>query len=779
MAKFLKITAIVLGAVLVLVILALALAPAFLPLKSMIVDNLQEKTGRPASLQKASLSLLGSPRLELAGLVVTDQPRFGERPLLKMDNLLVKVALWPLFAGKVVVTEARVGGLELSVVRDQKGVLNLATFPAESAAPAGGEATSPEPSHQISAGGDFILTDLTVENSAVYLSNLATGHNATLPLEEFRLSAELAGLTRLDTEAKVNFPGFHLALASGGRAGGEGSLASKGELTLNLQEVGSKLAVLWPELTAGGQVDLKFQSQGPAEQLAVTATLKARDLVVGDPAAKSRSFRLADLNLDLDLLVEEPQGLTKIRRAELISRDAGLEAHMTGQWGLAEAREKTNADYLQKVDLARLAKVMDPLLGKSFQARGQVVKQTHFAGRPHGVLAITGQNRVTDFYLAGGGLPRPFQDPLVVVDYDLALGPERLDLNRMALAAQAAKVNLTGFVAEEGDKDKVDLTLAGEYLDLDRLGLTPQPKPQPPARAVAPAQPAKAQPAAAAPAPPAGGGAAQELRDALADLEAKFQVKLDRVIWGGKPIHEVRMTAQVADGKAQVDKLTCRPLGGELTLAAAVDSKPAQPKGNLELSAKGLKFTRGMFPYLRDLSGVMALPFSDLVGVFDLEDKFTWQGLEEKEIDQSLAGQGRLASQGRVTVGFGFLDELAASQDRWAKEAATLIPTQFESFAADYRAADGKINYEVTLVGDQKEYVSKLEGFTRLADRGIEARLKLAGPVLGRDLTAILGKDGSLPVTLTGTLDHPQARLEISGDLLKPAEKLLRGLFGN
>jgi AsmA protein len=107
------------------------------------VSLVEDAVGRPVTLGgELDIVLYPMPSLEVTGLSVADDARFGSEPLAEIDTVNVSVRALPLMSGRVEIPSILVKGLRASVVRSAEGAINWMTLLGERKPPRAGTGDS-------------------------------------------------------------------------------------------------------------------------------------------------------------------------------------------------------------------------------------------------------------------------------------------------------------------------------------------------------------------------------------------------------------------------------------------------------------------------------------------------------------------------------------------------------------------------------------------------------------------------------------------------------------
>ncbi|MCF8033102.1 MAG: AsmA family protein [Desulfarculaceae bacterium] len=779
MGKFFKILGIIIAGLALLVVLAVTIIPMVLPWGSMLTGALEEKLGRPATVEDVSVSLWGGLEAEVKGLVVKDKPAYGERPLVSLDTLTVRADLLPLLASSLVVRQVRVDRLELSMVRGKDGRLNWRDLPVGKK-----EEREHHEREDDDDDGHLIVSSLQVTGSKIFLKNLANGMSSELPLERFNLSSDLT-TGGAGGQVSLAMPGLSLESAGQSKGYGDDFVLEQGKLglKLDLAALAQRLAPLYPGLKARGTVEISGQAQGPSKALKVQAQGRARNLRLQTTAMGKRYFSLPEATLMADLTLDLLGDLARIGQAQLSAPGAGLVQTMSGTLGWGESLGKSDARFEQRLDLGKLAELISPLMPWPIKASGLASKQVRFKGTGPGVLEISGENRGQNIYFSCPAMAAPFKDPSMRAVYRFLVKDkdDEFEIKQFDLDTAVAKLGITGKMAKKDRKVKIRLAVKGSYLNLDRLPLGPPPDGQkaPARRAKAATAPGKTVATGQAKAGGMGSGGGKggpnpaQIRRNLAGLDAEAEVELGLVRARGYELKDLELEAKVKDAKAELEELKAGFLGGKVKMSAGVDFNPASPVSKLELKGDGLKITPRVFRKLKQDLPLFALPLSGLTGVFSLDSEMKGEGLTAEALAASLKGKGSLKARDEVTIELAFLDHAEGVAALW-QQALGNLPRRFTKFEGKYKIGGGRVNYDIDLKAGDNEVDAMIVGSTGLLDGSLDATLKFDAETVGHTLREVLAPDGTFPIKLGGTVDHPVPTLALGG---APAEKAVEGLI--
>ena len=746
MLKTGKILAAALVGLALLLALVLAILPSLLDTPALLRDHLARACGRPVKVQGARLSLITGGELEVRGLVIDELAPFGRRPLLKLAQLELEFKLWPLLWGRLVVDQAQLQGLELSLARDGQGQINWAGLPG----PWLGDL-------------ELLLTGLACSHGVVHVSG--GGQERRVPIQELALDSGLGwGGARLKLAARISGLRLKLQGASQGGVLDPGLGPSQMELDLDLAALGQDLAPLFPGLAAQGQLSLDGKAQGPLSAIDWQGVLVGKNLKLsGGPLAGS-ALQLASLEVTSHLTVHPTQSLLRLLSLEAKAPPAGWQGSAAGVWGWGEATSRTRLNLEQKADLARLVPWLEPIHPLPALVQGHLRQKTLLTRQPNRGWLMQGQARVQDLAVRPRTNRPPLLEPLLKLDYDLGLDPtgQALSLAKLAVDCGPARLGVKGRVTRTPQGWDLDLNLRGEYLDLDRaVYLLPLPRPRRQIAQEAPAETAPAAPAATkaeqAPTPPAPDPEADRLKAQMAGLAGRVDLDLGELIHQGRRWRQVRGVVRGGPELIKLEELSCRLQGGELKLRGSLDLASSPVRGSAVLEAANVPLNPELYSDLKRQVMLFPLPPGAVRGEIDLKAELGFSGLSENLVRASLAGWGKATAPRGVTIDYRLLHEARA----WGSLLDLRVPGHFDTGQGDFKVAQGRVDYAVTLGQEQGRGLLHFKGFTNLADDSIEVTVRVEGDkgLAGR-LKTFADAQGRLPVSIRGTIKHPLWRLE-------------------
>jgi AsmA protein len=96
-----------------------------------VAQQASDTLGRPVRYQSLALSVLPLPAIRLRGLEVSDDPRFGSAPVMRITEGRLRVRLRPLLSGRIELTDLALAGVGVEVIQDAAGQLNVSALGVE------------------------------------------------------------------------------------------------------------------------------------------------------------------------------------------------------------------------------------------------------------------------------------------------------------------------------------------------------------------------------------------------------------------------------------------------------------------------------------------------------------------------------------------------------------------------------------------------------------------------------------------------------------------------
>ncbi|HVJ29769.1 MAG TPA: AsmA family protein, partial [Gammaproteobacteria bacterium] len=195
MKRIFKILGLTVGVVVVLfVVVAIAVSLLFDPndYKGEIAAAVQKATGRQLTLDgDLELAVFPTIRIAVGGATLSNAPGFGDEPMARIGSATLSLALLPLLAQRIEISQARLEGLELNLARNRSGANNWQDL-------GGGGAQAQEPAPAADGGAsapanlDLGVGAIEIENARIVFNDAAT--RSRWELTNFGMTAEDFGL---------------------------------------------------------------------------------------------------------------------------------------------------------------------------------------------------------------------------------------------------------------------------------------------------------------------------------------------------------------------------------------------------------------------------------------------------------------------------------------------------------------------------------------------------------------------------------------------------------
>jgi len=649
----------------------------------------------------------------------------------------------------------------------------------------------------VKAGSELTLTNFRATGARLRkpanIESLVARQSSVLDLE--KMSAD-----EISNEVISNSLGV-----SGKLTGKIGNLAERSGLDLKLagdidiEKLTDFADSFTPQpLKASGQLTADSLIVGSIEKdMSVKGQVFAADLKLERPGP-AKPYREARIDLIYDMTVHEGARLD-IRKFELKS---GL---MTAEASGSMAPEAADLSASMAADLAAV--------GSALAGMGLVPQDLSVGGKfaaslrtrtVEGGMEVVAGSTIENFALASPQLGGGYAEPKIAFDASGVLGfvngaPDSVRRSEFKLASKLmdlqGKLTADKLAAEPslrcdvtmktdlasvrgaliqlgkieegtrvGGKMQADITIA----TLDRRPLKKE------ARA-----PQKTRPFALAggkrpPLAPFGAAAA-----ARADAE---KTALDRIVLAGSAAgkdvyyNEIKIDKFDSklgseDGKFSADA-TMHMGDGVVTLSDVTDLRTDQLRHDAKIKVKQVLLTKRLGEFLKKTIPILALPVGEITGVFDAYAELSAQGAESEQLFATMNGDGSLTMPEDMRVKI---------------PAFTLLPLLSKFSSLGFGRMDSVFDIKNGLSSSETRFTSaglamKLTGTTDLVTRkvpkvkepgrAINYTVSMSGKLLGRDLRRFLDDEGRLPVRITGTMEHPKAKLMLEG-ILGP----LKGLF--
>ena len=787
--------------VLAVVLLAFAFLVFLVPrlvsidfLKPRIVAALEEKTGRRIGLSGLSLSLFPGIGVKVAGLTVSGDPRSPEEQLLSVPEAEIRLAIAPLFSGKVEFTKVILRRPEIRFRKYRDGtssVTDIVNRIEEQGKPAAGP-----PSGKKEEGVALALGAVSVEEAKLFLRlEEKDGTESRWEISPFSLFLSGIGNRRNDFEIRTRIEGLvkgevsfagHLSRTEKGKTGraateiqGEGVLfgqkvAAAGEIYAGKEPPAVDLAISFPGIEMDKVPGTFEDPPDGLVQARLAGVIPLSVKVTGSLSSPGFEAR-ADLTQAGGTLNADPElrkyvgtpctivakgsyaaGRLLLSSAELLLSPLSVTANAVLHTGTGAREWKVSAKISS---LAELGKI---------RGTGPLAKWS-----PEGVLTATGKGRreksaAKETYegkidLGEVGL----RVPDTGIDFRkltgrISLASRAIEISRLTGLLDGHRISLTGNVSlGPAITGQADLRMA--YLDVDALFPPREGRDKKEEKNALPGKSAKEE---------------GEKRE----VSARIRVAIDSGKARGMEFTDLKGLVRYEKGNLHLDSVTARMYGGAVTISGLVGLASPAPDFQVKVAVKDLAaeeilsrktslkdFLSGPVSLSADLGGGMK-DFADFTRTATGAGSIKVTGGKIKGLDllstaAGIAGLPSLVPGGTATRGDAAKGE-----------------TPFSDLSASFRVDGGKIRSDsLRIVSDKLGLVGKVAvGFDRTLDfRGVlRLSREMSERVRGKAGKFLVGEDGKveIPLVMSGALSSPAVTLDTAALAKGVGERLLKGL---
>ncbi|KAF0232840.1 MAG: AsmA [Desulfovibrionaceae bacterium] len=727
--------------------------------KSQIAKTIRDTTGLEVAFDgPIAVTYFPSLGVKLTQVTVTVPGQPGgqdQLPLARLAKADVSVKLIPLLSGKVEAGATSLDGLELNIVRDEKGRLNLPIPPIK----------------EVKIEGDKVVV-ITEQDERYVLDYQIEALNLTNARFTFddRMSKSQTTLSDfgLSTGKVVRGKPFPVKLAfdyatNQPDASGKVELSGQASVLLEAMQFAFENATMKTTMAGKGLPVKSAETQ-------YTGTIRVdmnKQVYSGEQlklAVQARGGFLpeagAGFNLGMNVRADMAAGVADITGLSLDAMGFALsgEVHATnlnrpegGQMSLQMATNEFNPKQvlekfgvtIQDAGTAKarfnaqvdMAKDTSDLTDVSIQAMGLNITTEGHATNIRGVPKVTGKVAVAEFnprlLMAKLGQPLPpTADPAAFTRFQMSYHFEGHG-ERFSLQTDSFKLDNTSMTlalsVEKAGKTKVNLAFSADTLDADRyMPAADSGKGQ---KGESKADPVDI-PADVTGTVQIGSLKAAKLR--MQNLNAKFSVR-DNIL-------EVN-PAQLALYQGTV----------KATLRAALRGGQNAPL-SVSANAEGIQVE----PLLTDMQGK-----AKLTGRASLSANLTAKGQEVRNILQTLGGRASFAVRNGALLGFDLSPDVFSSPDKLLAQGKGQARTNFEVVSASF-AINGGVAHTSDLLVSLPPHKITGQGSVNLAAETLDMRAQ-----------ANFARLPTVPVHLTGNMASP----DVSVDAAAMATGMAKGVM--
>ncbi|WP_028574711.1 AsmA family protein [Desulfonatronovibrio hydrogenovorans] len=215
MARILKILASVMGIFIILIILAGLILPRIIDVndyKDRISVEIEKATGFEVVMEgDIELSVFPWLGLSLGHTYVANPPEFEDTPMASLQELQVRIKLWPLFIGRVQADRVVLNGFNLDLIIDEQGRENWAVQRVRDPALPDQGQDQPEEAPQTEAG-TLVLPEIDIDGLTIAEANISyqdRQKNQVVRVRNLHLNTGRISLDNpFDVSGSLNFEGI-------------------------------------------------------------------------------------------------------------------------------------------------------------------------------------------------------------------------------------------------------------------------------------------------------------------------------------------------------------------------------------------------------------------------------------------------------------------------------------------------------------------------------------------------------------------------------------------
>jgi len=203
---------------------------------------------------------------------------------------------------------------------------------------------------------------------------------------------------------------------------------------------------------------------------------------------------------------------------------------------------------------------------------------------------------------------------------------------------------------------------------------------------------------------------------------------------------------------------------GSATFADRSEVVQGTYQHDMKFGLTNVTVTDQLTALLKRILPVISMPVGEIEGRFDGKAELTSAGMTREAMLGSMNGSGTIAMPQEFRMTMPVLAQVPGLEQ--------YTDLKFGRMAGTFNITNGVVKNNATFTAP--DLVMKMDGTTWLMSRKVDYRISLQGERVGRDLKRFLSKDGTLPIAISGTLDKPQAKIQLEGLLRKGLEELLK-----
>ncbi|WP_455210285.1 AsmA family protein [Kaarinaea lacus] len=769
--KIFKITAILVGIVLLLVLIPIAVLVSIdiNNYKDVLADAVEKQTGRQlhiqGSIDKSFFPWLG---IHIGALQLSNAAEFGDAPFVKLKEVQVNIKLLPLFKREIVVDTVVIHGLQLNLARNAQGVSNWDDLmkrqeipattepkprePAPSTAPAAPKAPITEQIAALHIGGIDIRDAAVVwedrqaagryELSAL---NVQTGElqwGQAFPADvSFTFNA-----TQPQVQGKLQWSALVDAQPQTQRYGLQ-------DLKLVADISGAVLPIPQLSLTVGADVDSDLAAQTANVSKLTLSTL---GIELSGSGQVSNIMGEPDVDSQLQWHVKDAAALAK-----------GLQTLMPPEFNAALLQD-ASAQINARLSLSKQTAQLKPVtvrMGElsvqaALQARQIVDNPTY-----NGSINVESFNSQPLLQKLGGELPKMADESAltqVALSTEFQGGLDTLSLKPLTLNVDDTK--MSGFAAVNQFADpRIEFTLNINAIDVDRYLPPHEEIPPSPQTTTTTTQ-----------APVAASATDEEIplpMEMLRKLRMKGDLSVGQLKAKQVKLAQLQVGLNASDGVLRADPVQAQLYQGSSTSRVTLDVRQDTPIYTVSEVLKGVEFG----PLVKELMS------DDYVsGIANVQANITTQGRRVSELKQQLNGSFGFDFANGVVKYLDLADILIADYAKYLRKA---LPKDDPGKTTAFRILKGTANVTNGVVSNQDMYLQSArfevfgEGNVDIAKETIDytADTQIHNPtnkMIEYGLDKLQGT--RIPVHFRGSFTEPTYGVDWEGTLRQAAKKSLK-----
>jgi uncharacterized protein involved in outer membrane biogenesis len=779
--------------IIVLALLLIAAVKIFFPaekVQALIVENIQKSLNRPVTVQKASVSIWGGIGLKLDSLVVQNNPGFAHEDIFVLNNLDVKLKLWPLIKGNFEFSKFNLDGLTINLEKTENGKLNFTDL--------GQQEEKPVKPAEGATSIPFLFDNLQAANSQLNFYDDSSGY--AYSLEGMYLNTKLtkngfedayyatgnAGISNIiisNPEQNIEFPNLTLDAEMKMKLNRKAGMLDIEKIDIQLADIKGQLDGQITSIMTQPACNLNFRTKKFSVQQLLSLVPPNLNPMIEELGGSGDIFASASLNGEMT----DPSKLNfagKVSFEQVVLSSPKVDGDFRIESGEINLKQKAanllfesctfaGEPFSMKIfikDIIKPVVNLDLSMSVNLRAfRNYSPDIRDLSGRVYGKINLTSDIKnpestridggmvLEDLLLDYAGINQKIEEVDMELDFqqkDIAVDKFDAEIGRSRLSMDGNMKDIIPLLANPETKAYepiITFNLDAPYLDLDEL---------------AQLFPIDTQKVAAG---KDTAGAAVMMQKAMPQVTAEGKLKIDKGTYTKVEFENMTANLDFRDNILHLENMKADLYDGKATGETIVDYEdPEMPQFQVDFNATGIQINSF-------LSRATPLD-SVLFGIADMKSSFSGYLGQPSEVLDSLMANGDVTMQdGRVKnlpVIMKISEELGFK---------TFDEEQIRNLQNKFKIEDGRIIFDtlVMRLSDAKWNVSGSAGFNGTLDYniGIEVdRSKLGGlkPLSG--LESILGqKSGAvtIPIRLTGTYSQPKLSVDRS-KLIESADKKLK-----